>query len=413
MKFKFYFTLAILTMLQFTLSNCASDNNQGDTTTQTKSDPVHTLDLSYKKVINGKQITQLIKTNDNGFIGIVFSKDYEVIKFDSEFNIVWDKSYGGSKNDYAQSILQDKDGNFFVIGNSESSDGDVTGNFGSFDIWLCKIDGSGNLLWQKNYGGSGYDGINKDDAMIQTNEGGFMFVSFSDSKDHDITNNQGGMDAWLVKISTIGVIESQRNIGGSGDDYGVSLIKVKSNYIMSVGAQSVDKDFTGSGQWIIRFSENGDFIWKKQLNDINAGALGSTESGDILVANCNFTGLGLYKLDINTGNIKQQKIITLNDPKKKQPFANGIIESKDNGIIVIGDLGNGNDEDAMLFRTDSNFNSVVSKFTIGNDYDKSASIIPVGNDTYVYQIITQSTDLELKKDLSLPMASMFLSIKEN
>ncbi|WP_343696954.1 hypothetical protein [Flavobacterium sp.] len=419
MKFKFYLTFTILTILQLTLSNCASDDNQGDTTVQPKPDPAvepkpdteHTLDLSYKKVINGKEITQLIKTNDNGFIGIVFSEDYEVIKFDSEFNIVWDKTYGGSKNDYAQSILQDKDGNFFVIGHSESSDGDVTNNFGNFDIWLCKIDGSGNLLWQKNYGGSGYEGINKDHAMIQTSEGGFMFVGYSSSKDHDITNNQGGMDAWLVKISAIGVIENQKNIGGSIDDYGIKLIKVKNNYVMSVGAQSTDKDFTGKGQWIFGFSEIGNFIWKKQLNDLNGGTLGSTESGDVLVANSNFTNLSLYKLDINTGNIKQQKSITLNDPKKKQPSANRIIESKDNGIIVIGDLGYGNDEDAMLFRVDSNFNSVVSKFTIGNDYDKSASIIPVGNDTYVYQIITQSTDLELKNDQSI--ASMILSLKEN
>lgn len=400
-------------MLQFTLSNCASDDNQKDTTTQPKPDPAHTLELSYKKVINGKEITQLVKTNDNGFIGIVFSEDYEVVKFDSDFNILWDKTYGGSKKDYVQSILQDKDGNFFLIGSSESSDGDVTDNFGSFDIWLCKIDGNGKLLWQKNYGGSGYDGINKDNAMIQTNEGGFMFIGYSDSKDHDITNNKGGMDAWLVKISTVGVIEDQKSFGGSVNDYGVKLIKVKNNYVMSIGAQSTDKDFTGKGQWIIAFGDTGNFIWKKQLNDLNAGTLGSTESGDILVANSNFTDLSLFKLDISTGNIKQQKKITLNDPKKKQPSANRIIESKDNGIIVIGDLGNGNDEDAMLFRTDSNFNSVVPKYIIGNDYDKSSSIIPIGNDTYVYQIITQSTDLELKKDHSLPIASMILSVKEN
>ena len=134
--FNFYFLIVLFTIIPFTLSNCASDD-QKDNVIQPEvpnSEIPHSLALSYKKVINNKEINQLIKTDDNGYIGIVFSEDYQIVKFDSEFNIIWEKSYGGSKNDYAEAIIQDKNGNFFIIGASESSDGDVKSNFGSFDI---------------------------------------------------------------------------------------------------------------------------------------------------------------------------------------------------------------------------------------------------------------------------------------
>jgi hypothetical protein len=63
--------------------------------------------------------------------------------------MLWNKSYGGSKNEYAYSMVATPDGGYIIAGNSESSDGDLTGNHGTTDGWVIKISGSGTLEWQK------------------------------------------------------------------------------------------------------------------------------------------------------------------------------------------------------------------------------------------------------------------------
>ena len=239
-----------------------------------------------------------------------------------------------------------------------------------------------------------------------------MFIGYSSSDDYDVTNNKGNSDAWLVKIKENGDIEKQTNFGGSLDDFGVQLIEIDNNYIISVGSFSADKDFAQKGRWIIKCNEGGNIVWKKHFNDLNGGAIGSTKNGDILVANCSATDFILYKLDGN-GNIKVNKNINFTNQNKKQPSANKIIESKDNGLIIIGDLGGGNNQDAVLFRTDSKFNYVEAKFINGNNYDKSASIIQTGNGSYIYQIATSSTNLDLKIESDPLIASMIISIIED
>jgi hypothetical protein len=81
---------------------------------------------------------------------------------DSVGNIVWQKCFGGSNLDYAYSIRSTLDGGYIVGGSSSSNDGDVTGNhyniYGeSEDFWIIKLDSQGNLIWQKSLGGTGYD----------------------------------------------------------------------------------------------------------------------------------------------------------------------------------------------------------------------------------------------------------------
>ncbi len=67
--------------------------------------------------------------------------------------IEWQKCLGGSSNEAAFSVQQTNDGNFIVAGYSDSNNGDVTGNHGSDDYWIGKLDTSSNLLWQKSLGG--------------------------------------------------------------------------------------------------------------------------------------------------------------------------------------------------------------------------------------------------------------------
>jgi hypothetical protein len=66
--------------------------------------------------------------------------------------------------------------------------GDVSGNHGDYDYWIVKLDGSGVMLWQKSFGGSGSDEAS---SVKQTADGGYIATGISWSNDGDITVQHG------------------------------------------------------------------------------------------------------------------------------------------------------------------------------------------------------------------------------
>ena len=115
--------------------------------------------------------------------------------------IEWQKSLGGSGVDFALSIQQTSDGGYIVAGYSESTDGDITGNHGSYDFWIVKLDPAGDLLWQKSLGGLGIDLA---ESIQQTSDGGYIVAGRSESNDDDVTGNHGSADFWIVKLDSDG-----------------------------------------------------------------------------------------------------------------------------------------------------------------------------------------------------------------
>ncbi|GHV33488.1 hypothetical protein FACS1894187_01890 [Synergistales bacterium] len=114
-------------------------------------------------------------------------------------NILWQKSLGGSGNDYAQSIQQTSDGGYIVAGWSDSRDGDVTGNHSrfSYDYWIVKLNSTGGIVWQKSLGGSSYDAAY---STQQTSDGGYIVAGSSTSNNDDVSGNHGYYDYWIVKL---------------------------------------------------------------------------------------------------------------------------------------------------------------------------------------------------------------------
>jgi|GEM_PF-365026 len=124
--------------------------------------------------------------------------DYWIVKLDNVGNIEWQKSLGGNGSDAANSIQQTVDGGFIVAGYSGSNNGDVTGNKGGWDYWIVKLDNVGNIEWQKSLGGSGFDQAR---SIQQTVDGGFIVTGYSSSNNGDVTGNQGSYDYWIVKLN--------------------------------------------------------------------------------------------------------------------------------------------------------------------------------------------------------------------
>ena len=104
--------------------------------------------------------------------------------------IMWDKTYGGSSWDSLVSIQQTSDDGYIVAGYTFSNDGDVSdGNNGKSDFWIIKLDGSGNKVWDKTYGGSDMEHI---ESIQQTSDGGYIVAGGTKSKDGDISDGNNG-----------------------------------------------------------------------------------------------------------------------------------------------------------------------------------------------------------------------------
>ncbi|MFC3161000.1 hypothetical protein ACFOEQ_23525 [Chryseobacterium arachidis] len=126
--------------------------------------------------------------------------------------IEWQKSLGGTGDESASSIIQTSDGGFMIAGSSNSNNGNVTGNHGSFDYWLLKLSSTGNLQWQKSLGGTGNDYAS---SAIQTGDGDYVVAGTTDSNNGDVSGNHGLTDGWILKLnSDAGVIYWKKTLVG-------------------------------------------------------------------------------------------------------------------------------------------------------------------------------------------------------
>ena len=138
--------------------------------------------------------------------------DLWIVKLTKTGLFQWEKSLGGSGGDVGYSIQQTSDGGYIVAGNSGSNDGDVTGHHGStdsMDCWIVKLTNAGDIQWQKSLGGSGVDQAS---SIQQTSDGGYIIAGRSSSTDGDVTGNHGSYDCWIVKLTTVGEIQWQDSL---------------------------------------------------------------------------------------------------------------------------------------------------------------------------------------------------------
>jgi hypothetical protein len=205
-------------------------------------------------------------SNDNA-TSVHRGLDFRIVKLGLEGNLIWQKGYGGNSNDYARSVIEGTDGSLVVAGTSQSDSGDVSANHGRLDFWVIKLNSSGSLLWSKSFGGS-----NDDQAfsVIESSEGDIIIAGSSQSNDGDVGGNKGGSDFWVVRLNSSGSLVWSKNFGGSENDYAHSVIEDSNgNLIVCGSSQSSNGDITSnngnSDYWIIKLDLAGNLIWSNNF----------------------------------------------------------------------------------------------------------------------------------------------------
>ncbi len=341
------YTFSNLTWVTSYTFRVKSKDNDGEYSSYTTSSSVKTKS---DKTFGGSDrdgANSIIQTSDGGYVVAGYTKskgagdrDWHIIKLNSTGNQVWDKTFGGSHDDYANSIIQTSDGGYVVVGIKTLSNGSSWYN----SSWIIKLNSSGNQVWDKIFrsstfwslGGNVYTysvvqtsdsgyvlGVNRNliklnsngnkvwdkpfhrsrldtaSSIIQTSDGRYVVAGYT------LTGNS--YNVYIANLSSSGRLRWHRNFGGSNDDGADSIIQTSDGGYVVAG-YTKSKGAGDSDAWIIKLNSNGNKVWDKTFGGSDrdgANSIIQTSDGGYVVAGYTKSkGAGdsdvwLIKLDAN------------------------------------------------------------------------------------------------------------------
>ncbi len=182
-------------------------------------------------------------TNSSGAGGF----DAWLVKTDATGNMQWNKTYGGTGNDYGMALVQSADGGYAISGRTAPVGSAIN------DFWLVKTDSSGTLQWSKTYGGTANEQVN---SMTLTGDGGYTLFGVTSSF------GAGAQDNWLVKTDSSGNIQWNKTYGGTANEYGLYAIQTNDGgYALTGGTMSFGVG--GEDVLLIKTDSSGNQLWMK------------------------------------------------------------------------------------------------------------------------------------------------------
>ena len=331
--------------------------------------------------------------------------------------VIWNQNFGGSDDDYIYSIAFDNNNGFITTMNTNSNDSEVTCNHGDDDVFLMKFDSSHNLIWKQCYGGT----LNDESYCIKyTRDGGYVFAGQTESDDGDVSGNHGAQDYWVIKLDSFGNIQWSKCYGGSSTDIAYSIIQTNDgNYLVAGNSNSDDGDVKlhYGGQftqniWVVKLDSSGGIIWSTDIGDSTfgfaAGSVMQTSNGDYMIAgstaNNGYDAL-LVKLD-TAGNI----IWKHGYGGDGADGFNNIVESKDGNYVVAGSAssndgevsGNHGGYDFWLVKIDTAGNFIWGQCYGGSNDEYPYSLCNTSDDGFILTGQTYSSDGQVTNHVEGP-----------
>ena len=202
----------------------------------------------------------VVNASDFGFVIAGYTESYGagwrdiwLIKTDASGQVLWNKVYGGINSEEANAIQRTTDGGYIIVGYTSSF-----GVAGSDDIWLLKTNSSGDTLWTRTYGSSYYEEGN---AVWQTSDGGYIILGETDS-----TSGGNDHDIYLIKTNDLGDTLWTKVYTDSADQYAYGIQQTSDGgYIILCETYNV-----GSGDiWLIKTDASGNIIWQKTYGGLS------------------------------------------------------------------------------------------------------------------------------------------------
>jgi hypothetical protein len=241
--------------------------------------------------------------------------DYWIVRVNAAGNKLWDKTFGGNGTDSLRAALLTADGGFLLGGTSNSArSGDKTETSkGNEDFWVIRIDAQGNKLWDKTFGGEGFDKLT---SLAATTDGNFLLGGYSTSQQSfdKFENARGLSDYWLLKIDgLLGDKLWDKTYGGSATEV-LSTIRVAADGTIflagtSNSASSGEKTEPSKGGydfWVIKLNNQGAKLWDKTYggsgNDFLQGFQPAPDNKGYVLAGTSYSGAAQDKTSASRGS---------------------------------------------------------------------------------------------------------------
>jgi hypothetical protein len=288
--------------------------------------------------------------------------------------------YGSPYRDEARAVVQTHDGNFVVAG--------LTNGFGSAgNPLLMKVDGSGSILWVKDF-----NGINPD-----------MIYDILETPAHELvmcgyTNSYGvgSADAFVMKTDSLGNILWVRAFGGIYGDYLHRITQDSTGGFYAAGATADSATGVAVGL-LMRLDNLGNLTWSKRINNFyfleDPVELLTAHNGDALYAQHMGTNLeiGICRFT-PTGTLKWQ---SGRRPSSGAggPINTGMVENQFDEIVVGFTTSNtitvAESQDIFFINFDSNGTYLSTESVGGLYFDNIRRIIMTQDNKY---LVTGSTN---------------------
>jgi hypothetical protein len=371
-------------------SNPPTQNAYTQTSPPFDTIPATSPSPSFCKAIGGPASewgSSLIQTSDGGYAiaGATTSfgageADVYVVKLDANANLQWTTTIGGKKEDVGTSLIQTSDGGYAIAGHTESF------GAGEKDVYVVKLDASGNLQWTKTIGGKDWDaGL----SLIQTSDGGYAIAGATKSF------GAGETDVYVVKLDAKGNLQWTKTIGGPGNEEGFSLIQTSDGGYAIAG---VTESF-GAGWadvYVVKLDAKGNLQWTKTIggpgNEEGFSLIQTSDGGYAIAGTTTSFGAGWHdvyvvKLDAN-GNLQWTK--TIGGPASEE--GRSLIQTSDGGYAIAGtttSFGAGW-HDVYVVKLDANGNLQWTKTIGGPESEEGNSLIQTSDGGYAIAGTTTS-----------------------
>ncbi len=196
----------------------------------------------------------------------------------SNGELLWNQTYGGTKNDYGRCVVQTSDGGYIIVGSTFNE-------YQWYDVWLIKTDENGNEEWNQTYGGTSVDG---GFCVRQTGDGGYIITGFTAS------SGAGGYDVWLIKTDENGNHLWNQTYGGTLNEEGKSVVQTSDGGYIITGTKGIIvlaytmsiRNAIPTDVLLIKTDENGNHLWNQTYGgtDYDAGScMAQTSDGGYII----------------------------------------------------------------------------------------------------------------------------------
>ena len=272
------------------------------------------------------------QTYDGGYVAAGHTNssslgDYDlyVVRLDTAGELLWANKFGGSNSEFGFSMQQTSDSGYVVAGITNSY------GVGGYDLYIVKLDATGNLQWTRTVGSSSPD---EGRSVRQTSDGGYVIAGWTYGL------GAGNADVYVIKLDSLGILQWTRTIGGPAADRGYSVRQTSDDgYVIAGSTQSFGAG--NADMYVVRLDSSGDLLWTRTIggpaDDEGLSVQQTSDDGFIVAGVTKSFGQGdddvyAVKLD-DQGDVQWTRIITggVGEDRGYQVY-----QSSDSGYVIGG-----------------------------------------------------------------------------